>query len=139
MCLLEGSAMSGHRSWGLTAAHLAGGRADAWQGGIRPLICPSARFPITPPPSSLLRRRYSAHYAIVAMPPHLSGRILYRPQLPRMRNQLVDRTPMGTTVKVRYHAYQGAWQPHSARGLLLPWRFSNIQARYSLALLLHSL
>lgn len=44
--------------------------------------------------------RYTARYAIVAMPPHLSGRIVYRPQLPRMRNQLVDRTPMGTTVKV---------------------------------------
>jgi len=34
------------------------------------------------------------------MPPHLSGRIVYHPQLSRMRNQLVDRTPMGTTVKV---------------------------------------
>lgn len=33
------------------------------------------------------------------MPPHVSGRIVYHPQLPRMRNQLVDRTPMGTTVK----------------------------------------
>lgn len=34
------------------------------------------------------------------MPPHLSGRIVYHPPLPRMRNQLVDRAPMGTTVKV---------------------------------------
>ncbi|PRW57779.1 Amine oxidase [flavin-containing] [Chlorella sorokiniana] len=45
-------------------------------------------------------KEYTARYAIIAMPPHLSGRIVYRPQLPRMRNQLVDRTPMGTTVKV---------------------------------------
>lgn len=35
------------------------------------------------------------------MPPHLAGAITYQPPLPRRRNQLTDRTPMGTTVKVR--------------------------------------
>lgn len=34
------------------------------------------------------------------MPPHLTSRIVYSPDLPRARNQLGDRTPMGTTVKV---------------------------------------
>ncbi|KAI7842911.1 hypothetical protein COHA_003422 [Chlorella ohadii] len=38
-------------------------------------------------------------YAVVAMPPHLSGRITYDPPLPARRAQLTQRFPMGTTVK----------------------------------------
>ncbi len=38
-------------------------------------------------------------YAVVAMPPHLSGRITYDPPLPPRRAQLTQRFPMGTTVK----------------------------------------
>ena len=38
-------------------------------------------------------------YVVVAMPPHLSGRITYNPPLPARRAQLTQRFPMGTTVK----------------------------------------
>lgn len=51
------------------------------------------------PPSFEPLRRYNAKYVIVAMPPHLAGRIQYSPPLPPMRNQLTERVPMGTTVK----------------------------------------
>ncbi|KAL4441816.1 hypothetical protein ABPG77_003732 [Micractinium sp. CCAP 211/92] len=54
---------------------------------------------------------YHARYAIVAMPPHVSGRIVYHPPLPRMRNQLVDRAPMGTTVKVLAFYERPLWRP----------------------------
>ncbi|PRW20792.1 amine oxidase [Chlorella sorokiniana] len=40
-----------------------------------------------------------AKYSVVAMPPHLSGRITYDPPLPGRRAQLTQRFPMGTTVK----------------------------------------
>ncbi|KAI7837241.1 hypothetical protein COHA_008929 [Chlorella ohadii] len=58
-------------------------------------------------------KEYSARYVVVAMPPHLSGRIVYQPQLPRMRNQLVDRTPMGTTVKVLAFYERPIWRTSS--------------------------
>ena len=35
------------------------------------------------------------------MPPCLTGRITYDPPLPRERNQVPQRTPMGAVVKVR--------------------------------------
>ncbi len=41
----------------------------------------------------------TAKYSVVAMPPHLSGRITYDPPLPPRRAQLTQRFPMGTTVK----------------------------------------
>lgn len=55
-------------------------------------------------------KEYSARYVVVAMPPHLSGRIVYHPPLPRMRNQLVDRAPMGTTVKVLAFYERPLWR-----------------------------
>jgi len=44
--------------------------------------------------------RFSAQYAIVAMPPHLAGRIDYDPPLPPMRAQLTQCVPMGCCAKV---------------------------------------
>ena len=37
---------------------------------------------------------------VVAIPPHLAGRIDYSPQLPAMRDQLTQRMPMGSVIKV---------------------------------------
>ncbi|KAI7839402.1 hypothetical protein COHA_006803 [Chlorella ohadii] len=53
----------------------------------------------TDDPAGTTDTRYNAKYVIVAMPPHLAGRIQYSPPLPPMRNQLTERVPMGTTVK----------------------------------------
>ena len=41
-----------------------------------------------------------AQRAIVAIPPTLAGRIRYRPALPALRDQLTQRMPMGTVIKV---------------------------------------
>ena len=43
---------------------------------------------------------YRAKAVIVAMPPHLAGRIHYTPPLPAARDQLTQRTPMGALIKV---------------------------------------
>lgn len=55
-------------------------------------------------------KRYRARYVVVAMPPHLAGGIVYQPPLPRRRNQLTDRTPMGTTVKVLAFYERPLWR-----------------------------
>ncbi|HEY0756094.1 MAG TPA: flavin monoamine oxidase family protein [Ktedonobacteraceae bacterium] len=39
--------------------------------------------------------------AIIAMPPTLAGRLRYRPALPAYRDQLTQRVPMGTVIKVQ--------------------------------------
>ncbi|HEX8742266.1 MAG TPA: flavin monoamine oxidase family protein [Thermoleophilaceae bacterium] len=38
---------------------------------------------------------------VVAIPPHLAGRIDYSPKLPAMREQLTQRMPMGSVIKVQ--------------------------------------
>jgi monoamine oxidase len=43
---------------------------------------------------------YRAKAVIVAMPPHLTGRIHYSPPLPAARDQLTQRSPMGALIKV---------------------------------------
>ncbi len=42
----------------------------------------------------------TTQYAIVALPPTLAGRLRYRPALPAQRDQLTQRVPMGTVIKV---------------------------------------
>lgn len=42
----------------------------------------------------------TAQHTIVALPPTLAGRIRYRPKLPATRDQLTQRMPMGTVIKV---------------------------------------
>lgn len=42
---------------------------------------------------------YVGTYAIVAVPPHLAGRIAYDPALPPLRAQLMQRMPMGSIIK----------------------------------------
>jgi monoamine oxidase len=41
-----------------------------------------------------------ARRAIIAIPPALAGRLLYRPALPGYRDQFTQRMPMGTVIKV---------------------------------------
>lgn len=43
----------------------------------------------------------SAQRAILALPPTLAGRLRYRPKLPALRDQLTQRVPMGTVIKVQ--------------------------------------
>ena len=43
----------------------------------------------------------TAERAIIALPPTLAGRLRYRPALPGYRDQLTQRVPMGTVIKVQ--------------------------------------
>lgn len=62
----------------------------------------AARLARACPPSDSLTRpcSYEGKYALLAMPPWLTGRITHDPPLPRRRNQCAQRTPMGAVVKV---------------------------------------
>jgi monoamine oxidase len=51
---------------------------------------------------------FTAKAVIVAMPPHLTGRIAYEPQMPPMRDQLTQRAPMGNIIKV-FAIYKEPW------------------------------
>lgn len=57
---------------------------------------------------------YAAKFAVVAMPPCLSGRITYDPPLPRQRNQVPQRTPMGAVVKVLAFYEKPWWRKEGA-------------------------
>lgn len=43
----------------------------------------------------------TAQQAIIALPPTLAGRLRYHPALPGLRDQLTQRMPMGTVIKVQ--------------------------------------
>eukprot|EP00887_Chlorella_sp_A99_P000867 scaffold5.g867.t1 len=57
---------------------------------------------------------FEARFAVVAMPPCLTGRITYDPQLPRERNQVAQRTPMGAVVKVLAFYEKPWWRQEGA-------------------------
>lgn len=62
---------------------------------------------------------YSARYAIVAMPPHLAGRIVYDPPMPAMREQLTQRVPMGSCAKVLISYVRPFWRAKGLAGLAI--------------------
>jgi monoamine oxidase len=62
-------------------------------------------------------RAVAAGRAILAMPPALAGRISYRPALPGWRNQLTQRVPMGSVVKVHALYDEPFWREEGLSGL----------------------
>lgn len=63
--------------------------------------------------------RYRGKFVIVAMPPHLSGRILYTPALPSIRQQLTQRVPMGSCAKVHVSYSHPFWRDKGLAGIAL--------------------
>jgi len=57
-----------------------------------------------------------AQRAIVAIPPTLAGRIRYRPALPALRDQLTQRMPMGTIIKVHCLYETPFWREEGLSG-----------------------
>ncbi|HWC34501.1 MAG TPA: flavin monoamine oxidase family protein [Mycobacteriales bacterium] len=53
---------------------------------------------------------------IVAIPPTLAGRIDYRPALPALRDQLTQRMPMGTVIKVQCVYDEPFWRADGLAG-----------------------
>ena len=56
---------------------------------------------------------------IVAIPPTLAGRILYEPALPRLRDQLTQRMPQGTLMKVEAVYDTAFWRDKGMTGQAL--------------------
>ncbi len=61
--------------------------------------------------------RHAARQAVVAMPPHLAGRITYDPPLPPLRQQLTQRIPMGTCVKILISYDRPFWREKGLAGI----------------------
>jgi monoamine oxidase len=57
-----------------------------------------------------------ARRAIVAVPPTLAGRISYAPTMPAMRDQLTQRMPMGTVIKVQCVYDEPFWRAAGLAG-----------------------
>jgi monoamine oxidase len=62
-------------------------------------------------------RAVAAGRAIVAIPPALAGRLSYRPALPGWRNQLTQRVPMGSVIKVHALYEEPFWRQEGLSGL----------------------
>jgi monoamine oxidase len=58
----------------------------------------------------------SAARAIIALPPTLAGRLRYRPALPGYRDQLTQRVPMGTVIKVQCLYETPFWREEGLTG-----------------------
>ncbi len=58
----------------------------------------------------------AAQRAIIAIPPTLAGRVRYRPALPGYRDQLTQRIPMGTVIKVHCLYETPFWREEGLSG-----------------------
>jgi len=61
--------------------------------------------------------RFSAKFVVVAMPPHLAGRINYDPPMPPMRQQLTQRVPMGCCAKILISYDRPFWRDQGLAGI----------------------
>ncbi len=61
--------------------------------------------------------KYAAKFVIVAMPPHLAGRIFYTPPLPPLRQQLTQRVPMGCCAKILISYSHPFWRKKGLAGI----------------------
>ena len=61
-------------------------------------------------------RAVAAGRAIVAVPPAVAGRIVYRPAMPGWRNQLTQRVPMGSVIKVHAIYEEPFWRSEGLSG-----------------------
>lgn len=62
---------------------------------------------------------FHGRYLIMATPPAVQQKIHYRPPLPAMRNQLVQRTPQGTVFKCIIYYERPFWREANMCGSLL--------------------
>lgn len=58
----------------------------------------------------------NARRAVLAIPPTLAGRLRYRPALPGYRDQLTQRVPMGTVIKVQCLYERPFWRDEGYSG-----------------------
>lgn len=61
--------------------------------------------------------RFAAKFAVVAMPPHLAGRMIYEPPMPPLREQLTQRVPMGCCAKILISYHRPFWREKGLAGI----------------------
>ena len=88
------------------------GRADAAPGAGRG--CPAGRGCRGGPAPG--PGEYAAKRVIVSVPPALAGRISYDPPLPHWRDQLTQRTPMGSVIKCQAVYDEPFWRAAGLSG-----------------------
>jgi monoamine oxidase len=59
---------------------------------------------------------FRARYAVLAVPPHLASRVRFDPPLPPARDGLVQRWPMGATVKAMAFYSRASWRERGLSG-----------------------
>ncbi len=60
--------------------------------------------------------QFDGHQVIVTAPPQLAGRIEYEPALPHWRDQLTQRTPMGSVIKCQVIYAEPFWRSEGLSG-----------------------
>lgn len=60
--------------------------------------------------------RFTAGRVIVTLPPALAGRVRYEPGLPAQRDQLTQRMPMGSIIKVNVEYADAFWRGNNLTG-----------------------
>ncbi|XP_072913755.1 amine oxidase [flavin-containing]-like isoform X2 [Hemitrygon akajei] len=63
--------------------------------------------------------RYKADYVISAIPPALTQQIHYSPPVPPLRNQLIQRVPMGSTIKCMVYYSRPFWREKGFCGTMM--------------------
>ena len=64
-------------------------------------------------------RAVAAGRAILAVPPAVAGRVAYRPAMPGWRNQLTQRVPMGSVIKVHAIYEEPFWRTEGLSGFVV--------------------
>lgn len=62
---------------------------------------------------------YEAKYVICAIPPALGLRIHFEPELPPLRNQLINRVPMGSVIKCMVYYNEPFWRKKDYCGTMV--------------------
>lgn len=100
------------------AQQVAGRLAEALPEGALQLEAPVARIlqeddaVVVAGPAGEVRGRR----VIVALPPNMAGRIVYRPQLPAIRDAFTQRAPMGGTIKCLVAYDRAFWREEGLSG-----------------------
>ncbi|XP_061579249.1 amine oxidase [flavin-containing] [Cololabis saira] len=56
------------------------------------------------------KETYKARYVVVAVPPTLNLKMHFSPELPPLRNQLINRVPMGSVIKCMVYYKENFWR-----------------------------
>ncbi|OCT91672.1 hypothetical protein XELAEV_180147301mg, partial [Xenopus laevis] len=68
---------------------------------------------------TLNHEKYEAKYVISAIPPALCLKIHFNPELPPLRNQLINRVPMGSVIKCMVYYKEAFWRKKDYCGSMI--------------------